>query len=68
MKTIEGSLAFLIVDLLGGYLVGLLSGRPNQWIPYIIVAVASTLLEAFSLQNDNLIIPLFMWPMIILLS
>ncbi|CAG8493683.1 3837_t:CDS:2 [Paraglomus brasilianum] len=68
VKTIEGSLAFLIADLLGGYLVGLLSGRPNQWIPYIIVAIASTLLEAFSLQNDNLIIPLFMWPMIILLS
>lgn len=35
---------------------------------YIIAVVSCALLEAVSMQNDNLTLPLYMWSMLVLLE
>ncbi|WVQ78617.1 hypothetical protein IAT38_000703 [Cryptococcus sp. DSM 104549] len=63
-KTVEGSVAFFLSVLLSSALMwafGVVdSYKP---IPYVITTALATLLEAFSAQNDNLILPMFGWAM-----
>ena len=44
----------------------------NSWKPQIIrygaAAAVSSVLEAFSVQNDNLTLPLYMWSMLALVD
>ncbi|WVW82713.1 hypothetical protein I302_104724 [Kwoniella bestiolae CBS 10118] len=68
-KTVEGSVAFLLSMLACSgalWLVGVVDTfRPT---PYIITTTLATLLEAFSDQNDNLILPMYGWALGILLG
>ncbi|WVO14642.1 hypothetical protein L204_102279 [Cryptococcus depauperatus] len=68
-KTVEGSVAFFMSVLLFSTLLWML-GIVNSFKPgpYIITVALSTLLEAFSAQNDNLILPMFGWAIGILLG
>ncbi|WWC69143.1 uncharacterized protein I206_103079 [Kwoniella pini CBS 10737] len=61
-KTVEGSTAFLLSMLACSCLLwvfGLVD--PFKPLPYIVTTTLSTLLEAFSDQNDNLILPMYGW-------
>lgn len=42
-----------------------LTGRLFQVAKYAVVAVLASVLEAFSVQNDNVILPLYMWSMLV---
>ncbi|WWC89718.1 uncharacterized protein L201_004643 [Kwoniella dendrophila CBS 6074] len=68
-KTVEGSIAFL-VSMLGCsgllWLFGVV--KPFNPIQYTITTTLATLLEAFSDQNDNLILPMYGWALGILLG
>ncbi|KAK4686360.1 hypothetical protein P7C73_g3762, partial [Tremellales sp. Uapishka_1] len=61
-KTVEGSIAFLASVLVSSGLLWM-SGAVADFniTPYIIATTLSSLLEAFSAQNDNLILPVFGW-------
>ncbi|GAB5591378.1 dolichol kinase [Umbelopsis nana] len=69
-KTIEGTLAFVLSVLFGSGLILYtmsplsLSFDINTWIWYTIVVSMTGLMEAFSTQNDNLVVPLFMFALI----
>jgi dolichol kinase len=41
-----------------------LSFDVNTWSWYIVVVAMTGLMEAFSTQNDNLVVPLFMFTLI----
>ncbi|OCF32033.1 dolichol kinase [Kwoniella heveanensis BCC8398] len=61
-KTIEGSIAFLASMLISsGLLWAFGSVQSFKPIPYAIATTLATLLEAFSAQNDNLILPMYGW-------
>ncbi|WVR05441.1 hypothetical protein IAU60_002457 [Kwoniella sp. DSM 27419] len=63
-KTVEGSIAFLVSMLLCSGLLWLLGlVEPFNPVPYTIATTLATLLEAFSAQNDNLILPMYGWAM-----
>ncbi|KAI8575015.1 hypothetical protein K450DRAFT_263757 [Umbelopsis ramanniana AG] len=69
-KTIEGTLAFVLSVLFGSGLI-LYTMSPlslkfdaNVWGWYTIVVSMTGLMEAFSTQNDNLVVPLFMFALI----
>ncbi|WWD16230.1 hypothetical protein CI109_100656 [Kwoniella shandongensis] len=61
-KTVEGSVAFFFSMLLCSALLWAF-GLVEAFIftPYTIATVLATLLEAFSAQNDNLILPMYGW-------
>ncbi|KAK9763867.1 dolichol kinase [Basidiobolus ranarum] len=67
-KTIEGTVAFILSMMAGSFVVGLLSESAalSQWElwRYFTVVCVTGLLEAVSLQNDNLIIPLYTFALI----
>lgn len=79
-KTVEGTAAFIIAVLLSSLvivyssaLVGIdgasryvASAGRGEWINYSVVITITALLEAFSTQNDNIIIPLYMYVLVIL--
>ena len=46
----------------------LTQSRASQIRGFVTVAVLAGLLEAFSVQNDNLTLPLYMWAMVVLLD
>ncbi|GBB91361.1 hypothetical protein RclHR1_01860015 [Rhizophagus clarus] len=67
-KTIEGSIAFFVFLFFGAFILVNISSSPNmwpgsstQWFNYALAVLITALLEAVSYQNDNLILPLFMW-------
>ncbi|RGB31210.1 hypothetical protein C1646_709502 [Rhizophagus diaphanus] len=67
-KTIEGSIAFFVFLFIGAFILVNISSSPNmwpgssaQWFKYALAVLTTALLEAVSFQNDNLILPLFMW-------
>ncbi|WWD01023.1 hypothetical protein V866_007961 [Kwoniella sp. B9012] len=61
-KTVEGSIAFLLSMLAcSGSLWMLGVVDPFKPLPYTITTTLATLLEAFSDQNDNLILPMYGW-------
>ncbi|KIR59719.1 dolichol kinase [Cryptococcus bacillisporus CA1873] len=61
-KTVEGSVAFFF-SVLGASWIMWLFGIVDDFNfkPYTITVALATLLEAFSAQNDNLILPMFGW-------
>ncbi|KNE98632.1 hypothetical protein PSTG_08183 [Puccinia striiformis f. sp. tritici PST-78] len=67
-KTVEGSLAFVgsvIVISLFLRIIGLV--QPFPMIKYFFAVILISLLEAFTNQNDNLILPLYSWSILKLL-
>ncbi|KAI9608030.1 hypothetical protein H4Q26_005483 [Puccinia striiformis f. sp. tritici PST-130] len=67
-KTVEGSLAFVgsvIAISLFLRIIGLV--QPFPMIKYFFAVILISLLEAFTNQNDNLILPLYSWSILKLL-
>ncbi|KAI8981823.1 hypothetical protein BDF20DRAFT_912064 [Mycotypha africana] len=79
-KTVEGTLAFIVTVLLSALMVVYTSALLNldettefaasagrsEWLTYSNVVTLTGLLEAFSTQNDNIIIPLYMYALIVI--
>ncbi|CAO3635262.1 unnamed protein product [Mucor fragilis] len=79
-KTVEGTAAFIIAVFLSSWvivyssaLVGIdgasryvASAGRGEWLNYSVVITLTALLEAFSTQNDNIIIPLYMYALVVL--
>ncbi|KAG8962362.1 hypothetical protein FRC05_005369 [Tulasnella sp. 425] len=68
-KTVEGSLAFTVSVVTGAWalrVVGLV--EPFSTLRYTFAVILSSVLEALSLQNDNLTLPFYMWSLLILLK
>ena len=61
-KTIEGSLAFVVSVVFCAWLLRLCGlVEPFSTSRYIAVTACSAVLEALSVQNDNLTLPWYMW-------
>ncbi|KAI8821140.1 uncharacterized protein EV422DRAFT_55421 [Fimicolochytrium jonesii] len=62
-KTVEGTLAFIVTITVACVTISLLTKIPliptHKWPEFLVCIIFSSLLEAFSDQNDNLIIPLY---------
>ncbi|BGP46622.1 dolichol kinase [Rhodotorula kratochvilovae] len=68
-KTLEGTAAFISSVVLCAWLLRLFGVVEPFSLPrYILGVTLSALLEAASAQNDNLVIPLYMWSVVSLLS
>ncbi|RHZ45239.1 hypothetical protein Glove_682g64 [Diversispora epigaea] len=73
-KTVEGSIAFIFFQLFGAYIVTLICPSSNmwadgeKWVGYSFAVSVTALLEAISYQNDNLMIPLYMWALVCLFT
>ncbi|EMD34151.1 hypothetical protein CERSUDRAFT_117640 [Gelatoporia subvermispora B] len=66
-KTLEGSAAFVCSIVACAWLLRVCGYTENfSVVRYTVVAVLSGALEAFSVQNDNLTLPLYMWSMLVL--
>ncbi|KAG9049765.1 hypothetical protein FS837_009181 [Tulasnella sp. UAMH 9824] len=68
-KTVEGSLAFTVSVVVGAWalrIVGLV--EPFSTLRYTLTVASCSVLEALSLQNDNLTLPFYMWALLILLK
>ncbi|OCH95472.1 hypothetical protein OBBRIDRAFT_831028 [Obba rivulosa] len=66
-KTLEGSAAFVCSIVACAWLLRVCGFAENfSVVRYTVVAVLSGALEAFSVQNDNLTLPLYMWSMLVL--
>lgn len=65
-KSMEGTLAFILAMMLGGCVTHAISGEGAliDWTRFTISVIATGVLEAVSTQNDNLVIPMFMWCLI----
>ncbi|KDQ19948.1 hypothetical protein BOTBODRAFT_101902 [Botryobasidium botryosum FD-172 SS1] len=67
-KTIEGSVAFATCVLASAWLLSVFGLVESFSIPRYALAVGfGSVLEALSLQNDNLVLPFFTWSMLVLL-
>ncbi|KAI9018018.1 hypothetical protein CLU79DRAFT_762670 [Phycomyces nitens] len=77
-KTVEGTIAYIVTVLISSWFVvqtfrllaiegsaQLMTGE-KEWFMYTIMVTMTGLLEAFSTQNDNIIIPLYMFALILL--
>ncbi|KAL0080425.1 hypothetical protein F4703DRAFT_1931390 [Phycomyces blakesleeanus] len=75
-KTVEGTIAYITAVLISSYVViqtakilgvegasQLIWGK-KEWVSYTIMVTMTGLLEAFSTQNDNIIIPLYMFALL----
>ncbi|ODN75059.1 hypothetical protein L202_06278 [Cryptococcus amylolentus CBS 6039] len=68
-KTVEGSLAFFLSVLVSSVFMWAVGAVDSfNLVPYTITVAFVTLLEAFSAQNDNLILPMIGWAVGTLLS
>ncbi|BGO90062.1 hypothetical protein NBRC10512_003596 [Rhodotorula toruloides] len=68
-KTVEGTAAFVASVVLCSWLLRLIGVVPSFSLPrYILAVTLAGLLEASSTQNDNLVIPLYMWSVVSLLN
>ncbi|KAI8369775.1 hypothetical protein BD560DRAFT_397785 [Blakeslea trispora] len=79
-KTVEGTLAFVLavwssswVIVYSAALLGIddaarfvASAGRGEWLGYCLIVALTGLLEAFSSQNDNIVIPLYMYALIML--
>lgn len=68
-KTVEGSLAFTVSVVVGAWalrIFGLV--QPFSTLRYTLTVALCSVLEALSLQNDNLTLPFYMWALLILLK
>jgi len=65
-KTMEGSAAFVASIVLCAWLLRVCGLTEHFSVArYAVVAGLSSALEAFSVQNDNVILPLYMWSMLV---
>ncbi|PCH42325.1 histidine kinase, partial [Wolfiporia cocos MD-104 SS10] len=65
-KTVEGSAAFVVSVVACAWLLRVCGlAESFSMARYTSVAVLSALLEAFSVQNDNVVLPLYMWSMLV---
>ncbi|KAJ8457594.1 hypothetical protein ONZ45_g18250 [Pleurotus djamor] len=61
-KTLEGSIAFTLSVVASAWILRLCGVvEPFSTVSYTAIAAISSTLEALSVQNDNLTLPLFMW-------
>lgn len=61
-KTVEGSAAFaasVIAAAVAMWFVGIIG--PFRGTAFVITTILTTLLEAVSAQNDNLVLPIYGW-------
>ncbi|CAO0796583.1 unnamed protein product [Mucor circinelloides] len=79
-KTVEGTAAFIIAVFFSSWLIVyssalvgvdgasryVASAGRGEWLNYSVVITLTALLEAFSTQNDNIIIPLYMYALVVL--
>ncbi|KAI0649338.1 hypothetical protein C8Q79DRAFT_903711 [Trametes meyenii] len=66
-KTIEGSAAFVVSVSLSAWLLRVFGTSEEFWMGrYVVVGCLAAGLEAFSVQNDNVTLPLYMWAMLVL--
>ncbi|KAI0784170.1 hypothetical protein C8Q75DRAFT_724975 [Abortiporus biennis] len=64
-KTVEGSVAFTVSVVACAWLLRVFGFTEDfSIIRYGVIAALASLLEAFSVQNDNLTLPLYMWSML----
>ena len=61
-KSLEGTLAFVIAMMLGGLAVDYYG---IGWFRFMVGSMMTGLMEAVSTQNDNLVIPVYMWCIIV---
>lgn len=65
-KTVEGSAAFALSIVVCAWVLRVLGFSEHFSVAkYAVVAVLASVLEAFSVQNDNVILPLYMWSMLV---
>ncbi|KAH9838351.1 histidine kinase [Rhodofomes roseus] len=65
-KTLEGSAAFVVSIVACAWLLRLCGLSEHFSVSrYAVVAGLSAALEAFSVQNDNVMLPLYMWSMLV---
>ncbi|EED84276.1 hypothetical histidine kinase [Postia placenta Mad-698-R] len=65
-KTVEGSAAFALSIVACAWVLRVLGFSEHFSVAkYAVVAVLASVLEAFSVQNDNVILPLYMWSMLV---
>ncbi|KAH9945311.1 uncharacterized protein BXZ73DRAFT_38502 [Epithele typhae] len=68
-KTVEGSAGFVLsVCACAGLLRACGLVEPFEMGRFAVAAALAGCLEAFSVQNDNLTLPLYMWAMVVLLD
>ncbi|GAA5996299.1 hypothetical protein JCM5350_006504 [Sporobolomyces pararoseus] len=68
-KTVEGTAAFVVSIMFGAWLLRLVGLVPSFSLGrYFLAVLLSSLFEAASSQNDNLVIPIYMWSVISLLN
>ncbi|KAG9005079.1 hypothetical protein FRB93_009948 [Tulasnella sp. JGI-2019a] len=68
-KTVEGTIGFIISTVAAACLLKTTGVAEAFSTPrYIIATILGGILEAFSLQNDNLTLPLYLWAALILLG
>ncbi|KAI9304697.1 hypothetical protein BJ944DRAFT_81742 [Cunninghamella echinulata] len=79
-KTVEGTLAFIITVFISSIIIMycssvlrvndvvtfIASAGRREWLRYFYVVTMTGLLEAFSSQNDNIIIPFYMYALVVL--
>ncbi|KAG8935523.1 hypothetical protein FRC02_007882 [Tulasnella sp. 418] len=66
-KTVEGSAAFAISVLVSAWVLRASGVTEPFWtLRYGLCVVLSSILEALSLQNDNLTLPLYLWTILVL--
>ncbi|KAI8981400.1 hypothetical protein BDB01DRAFT_793921 [Pilobolus umbonatus] len=79
-KTVEGTLAFIVAVLASSFVIVycaafigvdeasrfISSAGRSEWLNYTFIITLTGLLEAFSRQNDNIVIPLYMYTLVIL--
>ncbi|GAA5891239.1 hypothetical protein JCM6882_004632 [Rhodosporidiobolus microsporus] len=68
-KTVEGTLAFIVSVVFSAWFFRLIGIVESFSLPrYVLATTLAGLLEASSAQNDNLVIPIYMWSVVSLLS
>ncbi|KAM0750308.1 hypothetical protein T439DRAFT_249873 [Meredithblackwellia eburnea MCA 4105] len=68
-KTVEGTIAFVVSIMFCAWVLRF-TGLTSDFsmLRYMVATTLAGLLEACSAQNDNLVIPIFMWSMVSLLN
>lgn len=68
-KTFEGSAAFALSVIACAWLLRFLNFIESfKTLPYSVAVCIAAALEAFSVQNDNLTLPLFLWSLLVLMD
>ncbi|KAG4301480.1 hypothetical protein PCK1_002406 [Pneumocystis canis] len=65
-KTVEGTIAFILAVLFGAMLTEYMFWIKDFiiWRKFFIITVMTALFEAFSSQNDNILMPIYMWSLL----